>query len=55
MHKPSAHARAIHAGTYLALDLGGVFHTDADHGVTFDSLFELAVRNWRAEFYVPLR
>ncbi|NEU15031.1 glycoside hydrolase [Methylobacterium sp. BTF04] len=55
MHKPGAHARAIHAGTYLNLDLGGVFHTDEDHGVTFDSLFELTVRNWRTEFYVPIR
>lgn len=54
MHKPGAHARAIHAGIYLALDGGGVFHTDTDHGVTFDGLFELSVRNWRAEFYVPL-
>lgn len=53
MHKPGAHARAIHAGIFLDLDGGGVFHTDEDHGVTFDTLFDLSVRNWRCEFYLP--
>jgi hypothetical protein len=55
MSKPGGGSRAIHAGTYLDLDLGGVFHTDEDHGVTFDSLFDLALRNWRCEFYTPIR
>lgn len=55
MHKPGVHARAIHAGIYLDLDGGGIFHTDEEHGVTFDSLFDLSVRNWRCEFYLPIR
>lgn len=55
MHRPGAHARAIHAGTYLDLDLGGVFHTDEEHGVTFDALLDLQLRNWRCEFYLPIR
>lgn len=54
MHRPGSTARAIHSGTYLALEGGGVLHTDAEHGVTFDSLFELTrVRNWRLEYHVP--
>lgn len=52
MHRPGAFARAIHAGVYLDLDGGGVFHTDEHHGVCFDTLLEIALRNWRAEFYV---
>lgn len=44
---------AIHCGTYLDVDCGGIFHTDRDHGVSFDSLLEVAMRNWVTEFYVP--
>ncbi|CAN7598570.1 hypothetical protein [Bosea sp. LjRoot237] len=44
---------AIHAGVYLALDGGGILHTDDPHGVVFESLAELAARNWVLSFYVP--
>lgn len=45
---------ACHAGTWLALDGGGVLHTDDPHGVVFDSLAELAARNWGdLGFFVP--
>lgn len=53
MHRPGSGARAVHAGTYLNIETGGVFHTDEDHGVTFDTTFELNLRNWRCEFYIP--
>jgi hypothetical protein len=36
-----------HAGVYLNLDGGGVLHMDDQHGVVFDSLFELPrIRTW---------
>lgn len=45
---------ACHAGTWLGLDGGGVLHTDEPHGVAFESLLQLAARNWAAPaFYVP--
>ncbi|CAN7337246.1 glycoside hydrolase [Bosea sp. LjRoot90] len=45
---------ACHAGTFLALDGGGVLHTDAPHGVVFESLLELKARNWaEPSFYLP--
>ena len=45
---------ACHAGTWLALDGGGVLHTDEPHGVVFESLIELTARNWaQPSFYVP--
>lgn len=45
---------AIHSGVYLALDGGGVLHTDAPHGVVFESLTELKARNWAGlSFYIP--
>jgi hypothetical protein len=51
-HGPSR--AAIHAGTYLALDGGGVLHTDDPHGVVFETLAELSARNWAdLSFYVP--
>ncbi len=53
MHRPGAHARAIHAGVYLDLDGGGVLHVDDPHGVTFDDTLSLNLRNWRCEFYEP--
>lgn len=55
MHRPGTHARAIHSGVYLDLDNGGVLHTDTDHGVTFDAMFDIALRNWHVEYYVPVR
>lgn len=56
MHRPGSRTRrAIHSGTYLALEGGGILHTDAEHGVTFDSPFDLTrVRNWRLEYHVPV-
>ncbi|PZU95629.1 MAG: glycoside hydrolase [Chelatococcus sp.] len=46
---------ACHAGVYLALDGGGVLHTDAPHGVVFDSLPALTARNWaEPSFYLPV-
>lgn len=51
-HGPSR--AAIHAGTYLALDGGGVLHTDDPHGVAFETLSALSARNWAdLSFYVP--
>lgn len=44
---------AIHCGTFLDLDGGGVFHTDHDHGVAFDGLLEIAIRNWNVEWFIP--
>lgn len=45
---------ACHAGIYLDLDGGGVLHTDDPHGVVFDSLPELAARNWgELSFHLP--
>ena len=45
---------ACHAGTWLALDGGGVLHTDDPHGVVFESLTQIAARNWaEPSFYVP--
>ena len=45
---------AIHSGVYLALDGGGVLHTDEPHGVTFESLAELRSKNWAGlSFYIP--
>lgn len=52
-HGPSR--AAIHCGTYLGLDGGGVLHTDEEHGVVFDSLLELSARNWAPpSFYLPI-
>lgn len=45
---------AIHSGVYLALDGGGVLHTDEPHGVVFESLAELRAKNWAGlSFYIP--
>ncbi len=53
-HGHEASQAACHAGVYLDLDGGGVLHTDAPHGVVFESLPELAVRNWADLcFYLP--
>ncbi len=45
---------AIHCGTYLALDGGGILHTDNPHGVVFESLSELKAQGWAGlSFHVP--
>ncbi|RAI44699.1 glycoside hydrolase [Rhodoplanes roseus] len=44
-----------HVGVWLALDGGGVLHTDAPHGVVFDSLAQLALRGWLPTWFVPVR
>lgn len=45
---------ACHAGVYLDLDGGGVLHTDAPHGVVFETILELSARNWAdLSFYLP--
>lgn len=45
---------AIHSGVYLAIDAGGVLHTDDPHGVVFESLAELKARNWAGfSFHIP--
>lgn len=45
---------ACHAGVWLEFDGGGVLHTDAPHGVVFESLPELKARNWAdLSFYLP--
>lgn len=51
-HGPSR--AAIHAGTWLSLDGGGLLHTDDPHGVAFETLPELSARNWAdPSFYIP--
>lgn len=51
-HGPSR--AAVHAGTWLALDGGGLLHTDDPHGVAFATLPELSALNWAdPSFYVP--
>lgn len=50
-HGPSR--AAIHAGVYLALDGGGILHTDDPHGVAFEPLAALRARNWVPSFYFP--
>lgn len=51
-HGPSR--AACHAGVWLALDGGGVLHTDAPHGVVFETLPELTARNWAdPSFFIP--
>lgn len=45
---------ACHSGVYLDLDGGGVLHTDAPHGVVFETIPELTARNWAdLSFYLP--
>lgn len=45
---------ACHAGTWLNLESGGVLHTDAPHGVVFESLIEISARNWaEPSFFIP--
>jgi hypothetical protein len=45
---------ACHAGTWLDIEGGGVLHTDAPHGVVFESLIELTARNWaEPSFFIP--
>jgi hypothetical protein len=43
----------IHAGVYLALEGGGVLHTDNPHGVVFDTMPELNARGWVPTFFLP--
>ncbi len=53
-HSHEAAKAACHAGVWLALDGGGVLHTDAPHGVVFETLPELTARNWAdLSFYLP--
>lgn len=45
---------AVHSGVCLAIDGGGVLHTDDPHGVVFESISELKARNWAGlAFYIP--
>ena len=45
---------ACNGGVWLDLDGGGVLHTDAPHGVVFESVPELTARNWAdLSFYLP--
>lgn len=45
---------AIHAGVFLALDGGGVLHTDDPQGVAFEPLAIMAARGWVApSYYLP--
>lgn len=53
-HGHEAAKAACHAGVYLDLDGGGVLHTDAPHGVVFETVPELTARNWAdLSFYLP--
>lgn len=54
MHRQGAPATAlIHSGCYLAIDTGGVLHTDDPHGVVFDDLMSLRARNWVPRWFIP--
>jgi hypothetical protein len=54
MHRHGAAATAlIHCGCWLAIDGGGVLHTDDPHGVVFDDLAALRARNWCARWFIP--
>lgn len=54
-HGHEVERAACHAGVWLALDGGGVLHTDDPHGVVFESLPELKARNWAdPSFYLPI-
>lgn len=46
---------ACHSGTWFDLDGGNLLHTDRGHGVVFEGLAELAVRNWTdLSFHLPI-
>lgn len=46
---------ACHAGVYLDFDGGGILHTDADHGVVFESLPAVKARNWAGfSYHLPV-
>ena len=46
--------RGTHCGVFLAEDGGGIWHTDAPHGVVADWPLELsAARGWRLSYFVP--
>ena len=56
MRRAAAREQMIsHSGVYLDLDGGGVLHSDAPHGVVFDTLVELqTARRWAVvSFLVP--
>ena len=54
MHRTFRHPDMIeHSGVYFAIDGGRVLHTSDPHGVVWDSLPELLMRNWRPVFVVP--
>lgn len=45
---------ACHAGVWLDLDNGGILHTDEGHGVVFESMLQIKLRNWGDfSFYTP--
>ena len=49
------HDNALHVGTYLALDGGGVLHALEKPGVQFDPIFCLQAAGWRRlRFYEPV-
>jgi len=55
MHRRAAPAGDYeHAGVWLDFDGGGVLHTDAPHGVVFDSPRDLGARGWVPSWFVPL-
>ncbi len=37
---------ACHAGVWLDLDGGGILHTDDPHGVVFETMLQIKLRNW---------
>lgn len=45
--------RDWHAGVYMAVDRGGILHTDAPHGAIFERLSALHARGWHPTFYLP--
>ena len=45
--------RDLHAGVYLAIDRGGILHTDEPHGVVFEDMMQIEARGWTAAFYAP--
>jgi hypothetical protein len=54
MHRIGGNPRDLeHAGVYLDVNTGMVFHTDQPHGVVLDTLLELRVRGWVPRWFVP--
>jgi len=46
-------AALVHCGVWLALDTGGLLHTDDPHGVVYDDMPSLTARGWQPRWFIP--